>query len=316
VVTHAAGVTAPPLDDAALVMRGGSHYDLACRACHGAADGTLPMIPASIVPPPRPLARHARDWRARELFYIVKHGMKFTGMPAWPAQQRDDEVWAMVAFLRALPALDRSGYDRLVRSETSAAPLDLVSTLPAPEVVTENCSRCHGLDGRGRARGAFPRLDGQRPEYLERALRAYANGQRHSGIMGPIAAALVAEARREAVDYYASLSRPETIEGLEGTRDDAPRAGTVDGQAIATNGDPEQLIPACIECHGPAPSPKNPAFPRLAGQDARYLEQQLRLLRAGARGGSDYVDLMQTFAGRLTDAQIAAVSAYYAAIAD
>src|SRR5690606_14567437 len=81
VVTNALLIAAPPLDDPALAWRGASHYDLACRACHGGADGMLPVIPANIVPPPRPLARHARDWRPRELFYIVKHGMKFTGMP-------------------------------------------------------------------------------------------------------------------------------------------------------------------------------------------------------------------------------------------
>ena len=40
--------------------------------------------------PPRALSAHAPDWRPRELFYIVKHGMKFTGMPAWPADGRDD----------------------------------------------------------------------------------------------------------------------------------------------------------------------------------------------------------------------------------
>jgi cytochrome c553 len=263
------------------------------------------MIPASIVPPPRPLARHAADWRPRELFYIVKHGMKFTGMPAWPAQRRDDEVWAMVAFLRRLPSLDAEEYRRLARPDRSAEPLDLVSAIPAPQVVAENCSRCHAVDGRGRGTGAFPRLDGQHPEYLDRALRAYASGERHSGIMGPIAAALTTSARRDAVAYYASLAAapPEAAAVPDGP-----------GARLAAVGAPERLIPPCAECHGPAVLPKNPAFPRLAGQYARYLEQQLRLLRSRARGGSDYVHLMHTFAGQLSDQQIAAVAAYYASL--
>jgi cytochrome c553 len=233
--------------------------------------------------------------------------MKFTGMPAWPAQQRDDEVWAVVAFLATLPSLDGPAYARLVRDEETAEPLDLISTLPAPDVVSENCSRCHALDGTGRGTGAFPRLDGQHREYLDRALRAFANGERHSGIMGPIAAALTPEARVQAVDYYASLARPAAAS--------APAGGGA-GQMLATRGAPDHLIPPCAECHGPAASPKNAAFPRLAGQYARYLEQQLRLLRAGARGGSDYVHLMHAFAGQLTDGQISAVSAYYAALPD
>jgi cytochrome c553 len=299
VVTHAMGITAPPLEEQALIMRGAAHYDLACRACHGGADGVLPMLPAHIVPPPRPLARHARDWRPRELFYIVKHGMKFTGMPAWPAQQREDEVWAMVAFLRVLPSLDPAGYLRLTRHE-GVEPLDLVSAIPAPEVVAENCSRCHGVDGRGRGPGAFPRLDGQRAEYLDRALRAYASGQRHSGIMGPIAAALTPEARRDAVMHYASLP---PLDAGGGT-------GNARGQALATGGDPDRLILPCAECHD-ATAEKNQAFPRLNGQYRSYLQQQLRLLREGARGGSDYVHLMQAFAGQLTDEQIVAVAQYY-----
>jgi len=40
------------------------------------------------------------------LFQVVNHGLKFTGMPEWPVRDRDDEVWAMVAFLKKMPELD------------------------------------------------------------------------------------------------------------------------------------------------------------------------------------------------------------------
>lgn len=308
VVTHAARISAPPLEEPALVMRGAAQYELACRPCHGGPDGQLPMIPANIVPPPRALAVHASDWRPRELFYIVKHGMKFTGMPAWAAQQRDDEVWAMAAFLRRLPTLGGAAYERLVRGDTTE-PLDLVDQLQAPDVVATNCARCHGLDGTGRGTGAFPRLDGQHAEYLTRALRAYATGQRHSGIMGPIAAALTDRARREAVEHYASLPPPTPVSDVP------PSNARTGGRALATDGQPEESIPACVECHGPADAPKNPAFPRLTGQSAAYLAQQLTLLRDRRRGGSEYVHLMHAFAGRLTDSQIREVAQYYASIA-
>jgi cytochrome c553 len=312
VKTHAIGISVPALEDEALVLRGAAHYDLACRACHGAAGGEIPVLPAAMIPRPRALAIHARDWRPRELFYIVKHGMKFTAMPAWPAQQRDDEVWAMVAFLRRLPSLGSGEYDRLVRG-TASEPLDLVDVLQPPDVVATNCARCHRVDGTGRGPGAFPRLAGQRAEYLDRALRAYASGRRHSGIMGPIAAALTDEARRLAVDHYASLAPPVSGAVL-------PPGGAVpaasEGLAIATEGQPAELIPACVECHGPAAQPKNPAFPRLAGQFDSYLAGQLRLLRDGRRGGSEYVHLMQAVAARLSDRQIEAVARYYSSLAD
>ena len=67
--------------------------------------------------------RQVSRWNPEELLYLVKHGIKFTGMPAWTALQRDDEVWAVVAFLRALPGMDADDYARLV----------LTGRLPAPE---------------------------------------------------------------------------------------------------------------------------------------------------------------------------------------
>ena len=48
--------------------------------------------------PSRALEDSVVDWSDEELFWIVKNGFKYTGMPAWPAQGRDDEVWAQVAF--------------------------------------------------------------------------------------------------------------------------------------------------------------------------------------------------------------------------
>ena len=56
---------------------------------------------ALMLPQPPDLAGAVDEWSDAELFRIVKHGVRFTGMPAWPTQARDDEVWAMVAFLRA-----------------------------------------------------------------------------------------------------------------------------------------------------------------------------------------------------------------------
>ncbi|MFN2428348.1 MAG: cytochrome c, partial [Candidatus Binatia bacterium] len=69
-----------------------------------------PRIAAAMTPKPPDLRTVALTFDPEELFYIVKHGIKFTGMPAWPALERDDEVWAVVAFLRMLPTLDPGEY--------------------------------------------------------------------------------------------------------------------------------------------------------------------------------------------------------------
>lgn len=310
IATHSIGVAPPEdLDDRSRVSRGAGHYDLGCRPCHGGAGGDVPRIAEFMLPPPPDLTAVVPQRSDAELFHVVKHGIKLTGMPAWSAQTRDDEVWAMVAFLRRLPELTADEYRRLTRGERDQ-PFELLSAATVGgEVVAETCARCHGADGRGRGVGAFPRLAGQSREYLRRALRAYADGRRHSGVMGPIAAALDADVQAAVADYYAALPPPAPPADTTADRPLLP------GEVLATEGEPASLIPACLECHGRGGVPKNPAFPTLAGQHASYLASQLRLLQSRARGGSEYVHLMHSFVDRLTPEQIRDVSAYFASAA-
>src|SRR5690606_27292484 len=93
--------------------------------------------------------------------------------------------------------------------------------------------------------------------------------------------------------------------------DDAAR-----GREIATAGVPARDIPACLDCHGEAPggTPRNPAYPWLAGQPADYLALQLQLFRERRRGGSEFVHLMHSFVDRLEPSDIDDVSAFFAAL--
>jgi cytochrome c553 len=303
IATHAIGIDVPVLDDPALILLGAGHYDLGCRPCHGTG-GAMPRIPQAMLPPPPDLASIALRRGSAELFHVVKHGIKLTGMPAWPAQQRDDEVWAVVAFVRRLPRSSAAEYRRLTHGDPDSHPLELVPAEPrAPAVIRETCARCHGIDGLSRGADVIPRLAGQRREYLENALRAFAEGRRHSGIMEPVAAALAAEARQEVISYYSALPLPSSVAGV--SADASPR-----GRMLATAGDPARMIPACLECHGAA-GPENPAFPRLNGLGARYIARQLMLMRQGHRGGSEYVHLMHSFVDRLTDQDVTAVAGYF-----
>jgi cytochrome c553 len=310
VVTHAIPIDAPPLDDPALVRRGASHYDLGCSPCHGNVQERTPRIPQAMLPPPPYLPGRVSRWQPEELFYIVKHGVKFTGMPAWPALQRDDEVWAVVAFLRRLPELAPQEYVRLAGGDASEL-WELPDGSPdenaGPGIVRENCVRCHGAVGNEEREGAFPKLAGQRLEYMDQALRAYADGRRYSGIMGPIAANLTAESREQAVRHYASMKPSASAHVGE---DESLRRG----KDIAIRGIERADIPRCIECHGPAATPKNRSYPTLAGQHAPYLKGQLQLMKERRRGGSEYVHLMHAFVDRLTAEQIEDVARYFASL--
>ena len=101
--TAALSIEAPPLDNPALLPPAAGHFETGCAICHGSpAQGRSGAVLA-MLPPPPDLKTVASSWSDAQLFEIVKHGVRFTGMPAWPAQVRDDEVWDMVAFLRKLP---------------------------------------------------------------------------------------------------------------------------------------------------------------------------------------------------------------------
>jgi cytochrome c553 len=308
VKTHALLVSAPPLDDPSLVMRGAAHFDLGCRPCHGSPAGARPEVARAMLPPPPELSPRIQGWTASELFYIVKHGVKFTGMPAWPSQQRDDEVWAVVAFLRQLPDLGDREYLALARAAPETT-LELgAEGESVPELIRESCARCHGIDGLGRGGGGFPKLAGQRLEYMTRALFAYLEGRRHSGVMKSVVAGLTPDTIAETAAYFSALPVPPATEDPE-TSDDLAR-----GRVIATQGRPERDVPACIECHGPAAMPKNPAYPILSAQYSDYLALQLRLLQGRQRGGSEFLPLMHEFVDRLSDDDIRDVSAYFAAL--
>jgi mono/diheme cytochrome c family protein len=111
---HAAGITAPPgLYDPAKLLMGTEHFAAHCAVCHGAPGVPNGDIAQGLYPQPPDLALTASGYSDGELFWILKHGIKMTGMPAW-ADHSDDELWATVSFLRKLPGMTQEEYAKLV----------------------------------------------------------------------------------------------------------------------------------------------------------------------------------------------------------
>jgi cytochrome c553 len=292
--TYSRSIEVPALDHPALLARGAGHYERSCRACHGSPAAARPPLVMKMTPHPPFLPERMGRWDDAELFQIVKHGIKFTGMPAWPAPKRNDEIWAVVAFLRQMPRLSADEYWRLAVGEPRHP--------GASPPMIEMCAACHGADGRGRDGGAFPIIAGQNAPYLKRALDAYAAGRRHSGIMGPIAAAMDPRTRDALIAFYSPLppAAPRHTDG------DVTR-----GETIALRGIPERRIPACLECHAPD-ADQNREYPILDGQHAEFLLQQLQLFNEDARGGSDLASIMRPIAMRLTPEEMKHLAAYFA----
>jgi mono/diheme cytochrome c family protein len=111
---HAAGIAVPPgLDDPARILIGTEHFAAHCAVCHGAPGVPKGDIARGLYPQPPDLAAAANRYSDAELFWIVKHGIKMSGMPAW-SDHSDEELWATVAFLKKLPRMSEQDYDARV----------------------------------------------------------------------------------------------------------------------------------------------------------------------------------------------------------
>ena len=303
--TWSAGITPPADLDAPYRVRiGAGHYATGCAPCHGAPGEAPSAITEQMTPHPPTLGSKIPRWTDDELFYVVRHGIKYTGMPAWPVAHRDDEVWSMVAFLRQLPELPAADYRNLAHGEPDLpiAGLPPLSD-PQPLPALADCARCHGRDGAGRGQQAFPRLDLHHEPYLREALMSYARGERTSGIMQAATDGLDGSTLDALARHYAGA--PLTAAAVAGT------AAAERGRAIALHGLPEQRVPACAHCHGPDRTADNPLFPHLAGQPAWYLKTQLELFREGHRGGGRYAPVMTQVAKALKPQQIDDLAAFY-----
>ena len=294
--TYALTVEVPEKLPREAIQPAAAHFARGCAICHGAPGEARSPAVLQMLPQPPDLTTVVNDWTDAELFRIVKHGVRFTGMPAWPVQTRDDEVWAMVAFLRELPAMPTGEYRNLAHGRNMPA------WNPAGfEAVVVECALCHGDDGRSRS-PMTPIIAGQSETYLLESLRAYARGDRPSGFMSLPATAADSQTFAGLARHFATLQPAGPTENP-----DVELAGK--GEAIARNGLRARNIPACLSCHGD--DNRNLLYPSIAGQSAGYIQGQLKLFRMGNRGGTPYSHIMIKVAEGLSDADIAALAAHF-----
>lgn len=106
----------------AQIRRGFEHFRETCVACHGAPGVERSEMGRGLRPQPPPLADVVPEWSTAELFWIAKHGIRMTGMPAWGPTHRDDELWAMVAFVKTLPTMSAEDYRRMEMEAANGRP--------------------------------------------------------------------------------------------------------------------------------------------------------------------------------------------------
>lgn len=84
------------------VAAGEEIYKSICAQCHGGLNGRPSVLGASFYPPAPQLPGHSTAYSDAELFWIVKHGIRNTSMPAWRNLLSDRDIGEVVAFLRSL----------------------------------------------------------------------------------------------------------------------------------------------------------------------------------------------------------------------
>jgi len=164
------------------------------------------------------------------------------------------------------------------------------------------CARCHGFDGASDGSGAFPRLDGQSPQYLAEQLRHFASGARQNALMQPIARGLKDDEIAAVAQYYASLHAvsfpPRPVS--EKVRDL--------GKQVAEVGDSSVRVQACESCHGPnGEGEPFTGVPYLGGQYSHYIRLQIQTFRQGYRKSEQ----MLIPAHNLSEQDIIAVADYF-----
>jgi mono/diheme cytochrome c family protein len=115
---HAKGILIPAgtdLQDPKLAERAIGHYSVACAQCH-AAPGHRAAPWMVLYPAPADLTRPevVARWSDTELYWIIKNGIKDTGMIALGPTHQEHDLWAVSAFVRQLPEMSSERYHQLV----------------------------------------------------------------------------------------------------------------------------------------------------------------------------------------------------------
>lgn len=123
VAESARDIVVPDLAQVANLDIGHACYRDHCQQCHGAPGIAPDALGRGQLPPPSNLSESARAWPAERLYFVVKKGIRMSGMPAWEYRMSEDALWSTVAFLKALPFQTRDSYQHLaVATEDARCP--------------------------------------------------------------------------------------------------------------------------------------------------------------------------------------------------
>lgn len=120
---HAKDIAVPNLDDPQLILKGAGQYAAMCTGCHLAPGMAENEMRPGLYPQPPQLATFRPD--PREAFWVIKHGIKMSAMPAWGGSHDDATIWSMVAFLQKMPGMTPAQYKEMVAKAPPDEDMDM-----------------------------------------------------------------------------------------------------------------------------------------------------------------------------------------------
>lgn len=212
--------------------------------------------------------------------------------------------FATVAFLF-------SGWLGSAQGSSLAEGAATVAVAPQRPEIVDKCETCHGIDGNS-LHFDFPKLAGQRRDYLLKQMRDIKAGRRKVDVMVPVLSLLSDEDMDAVATWFSSLPL------VKGATNESATAKI--GKKIFDLGVPYRMVAQCSACHGTyAEGRVDPGlvqngfggFPALNGQHAAYTVKQLKAFRSGDRS-NDFNRMMHNLAWNMSDQEIAMVADYLA----
>ncbi|HXB19467.1 MAG TPA: cytochrome c [Steroidobacteraceae bacterium] len=114
IAVRARSVAVPDLSGAADIEAGARRYALECSVCHLAPGVSHSQLRRGLYPHPPNLAQQQPPAPQRA-FWVIKHGIKMSAMPAWGTTLDDPAIWELVAFIERMPAISPEDYQHLTR---------------------------------------------------------------------------------------------------------------------------------------------------------------------------------------------------------
>jgi mono/diheme cytochrome c family protein len=112
IAARSKSIEAHYVEDPARIAAGAKHYSALCVGCHLAPGVTQSDVRRGLYPHPPNLAQEELQ-QAQRAFWIIKHGIKMSAMPAWGMTLDDAAIWDTVAFIRKMPDMTPETYQQL-----------------------------------------------------------------------------------------------------------------------------------------------------------------------------------------------------------